>query len=105
MKGCIRVKILLFILFGGLILSSMHVVFAKDHLFLTGVVRFVDPSSGTLRINVTSEGCTGIREFKAPDNGAADLDASLIGKRIQFYIDSTVCERGKVHTIVPETLP
>ena len=100
-----RKQIWLFIVFMILILSCVETGFAKDHLFLTGVVRSVDSSSGILRINVTSEGCTGMREFRVPEDGAGDLDASLIGKRMDFYIDSTICERGRVYNILSERLP
>lgn len=100
-----KVQIWLIILFVILMLSFIRVGFAKDNLFLTGTVRSVDSGSGIMRVNVTSEGCTGIREFKVPENGAADIDATLIGKRVQFYIDGAICERGKVHNILSERLP
>jgi len=106
MEKRIKVQIWLFILLSViLMLSCIQVGFAKDNLVVTGIVRSVDPGSGILRINVTSEGCTGIREFKVPENGAADIDATLIGKRVQFYIDGAICERGKVHNILSERLP
>lgn len=100
-----KVQIWLIILFVILMLSFIRVGFAKDNLFLTGTVRSVDSGSGIMRVNVTSEGCTGIREFKVPEDGPADIDASLIGKRVQFYIDGAICERGKVHNILSERLP
>ena len=105
MKALMRKQIWLFIVFMILILSCVETGFAKDRLFLTGVVRSVDSSSGTLRINVTSEGCKGTRDFRAPEDGTRDLDASLVGKTIQFYIDSAICEQGRVHNILSERLP
>lgn len=105
MEKRMKVQIWLIILFVILMLSFIRVGFAKDNLFLTGTVRSVDSGSGIMRVNVTSEGCTGIREFKVPENGAADIDATLIGKRVQFYIDGAICERGKVHNILSERLP
>lgn len=105
MKALMRKHTGLFIIVMILMLSCVTTGFAKDYLFLTGVVRSVDSGSGILRINVTSEGCTGMREFRVPDNGAGDLDGSLIGKRMDFYIDSAICERGRVYNILSERLP
>jgi hypothetical protein len=72
----------------------------QDRLLLTGVVRSVDSNSGTISINVTSEGCKGIRHFKVPSDAAKDIETTLIGKRMQFYIDSATCARGRAYNIL-----
>ena len=73
---------------------------AQDHLLLTGVVRSVDSNSGTISINVTSEGCKGIRDFKVHSDAAKDIETTLIGKRMQFYIDSATCVSGRTYNIL-----
>jgi len=73
---------------------------AQDHLFLTGIIRSFHPNSGTIRVDVTSEGCKGLREFREPEGAQGDMDALLVGKQIHFYIDSSICERGKVYNIL-----
>jgi len=79
-------------------LSFVQISVAQDHLFLTGIVRSFDSNSGTIRIDVTSEGCKGLREFKEPDGSKPEME--LVGKRIHFSIDSAVCERGRIHNIL-----
>jgi len=100
MNALTRKEFWLFLVF--IILSPLFVQtsVAQDHLFLTGIIRSVDSNSGIIRINVTSEGCRGLREFKEPEGEKDNMDASLIGKQIQFYIDSAICERGKVYNIL-----
>lgn len=93
-----RRKLWFFLAFMCLLLSFVQISVAQDHLFLTGIVRSFDSNSGTIRIDVTSEGCKGLREFKEPDSSKADTD--LVGKRIHFSIDSAVCERGRIHNIL-----
>jgi hypothetical protein len=72
----------------------------QDRLFLTGVVRSVDSISGIIRVNVTSEGCKGLREFKVPADAAKDIEITLIGKRMQFYIDSATCVSGRTYNML-----
>ena len=79
--------------------------FALDNLFLTGVVRSIDKNNGIISLDITSEGCRGQRAFKVPDDDRDDLDASLIGKKLQFMIDSSKCERGRTHNIIFEVQP
>ena len=76
--------------------------FALDNLSLTGVVRSIDKNNGIISLDITSEGCRGQRAFKVPDDDRDDLDASLIGKKLQFMIDSSKCERGRTHKIIFE---
>jgi hypothetical protein len=92
-------------IFGSVVFLTLMLVFvlssmAQDRLFLTGVVRSVDSISGIIRVNVTSEGCKGLREFKVPADAAKDIEATLIGKRMQFYIDSATCVSGKTYNML-----
>jgi hypothetical protein len=79
--------------------------FALDNLFLTGFVRSIDSNSGIISLDITSESCRGPRVFRVPDDSKGDLDASLIGKKIQFMIDSSRCERGRIYNIVFKEQP
>jgi hypothetical protein len=67
---------------------------AKDELFLAGVVRTVVANSGTVVVDVKTEGCSGIRSFRADD--ISKLAASE-GKTISFFIDSSTCKSGIIH--------
>jgi hypothetical protein len=78
---------------------------AVDELSLTGFVKSIDKTNGIISINVTSESCRGLRVFRVPDDARNDLDASLIGRKLQFDIDSATCERGKVYTIISKEQP
>ncbi|HBE44071.1 MAG TPA: hypothetical protein DDW17_01125 [Deltaproteobacteria bacterium] len=101
MRKCGRIFLFLFML----IFSSLEAGFTEDHtdnLLLTGFIKSFDANIGVIMVNITSEGCEGLREFKIPEDAKEDLDASLIGKRIQFYINSNTCERGKVYDIIFE---
>jgi hypothetical protein len=83
-----------------MMLIGVQAGLAQDRLLLTGVVRSVDSNSGTISVNVTSEGCRGLREFKVPADAAKDIEASLVGKQMQFYIDSATCARGVTYNIL-----
>jgi hypothetical protein len=76
-----------------------------DNLSLTGYVRSIDSSNGIITLDITSEGCRGPRSFRVPDDAKGDLDASLVGKRLQFLIDSSRCERGRIYNIVFKEQP
>jgi hypothetical protein len=90
-----------------LILISLYpqTSLALDNLSLSGFVRSIDSSNGIISLDITSEGCRGLRAFRVPDDAKGDLDASLIGKKIQFMIDSSKCERGKIYNIVFKEQP
>lgn len=75
---------------------------AADDLFLTGYVKSVDGANSTVTIDVRSESCKGIRTFRMPDKAKDDLNASLVGVKLNFSIDGATCERGKLYTIVIE---
>ncbi|NLW36353.1 MAG: hypothetical protein GXY80_12900 [Syntrophorhabdus aromaticivorans] len=88
------------VIFVILTLLCVQMAFARDYLFLTGFVKSYDSNTGIVTINVTSEGCKGQREFKMPGDAKEGLDASFIGQQLQFYIDSSACEQGKVYNIL-----
>jgi hypothetical protein len=100
MNKVMRSRIGFCVVFLTLMLVFVLPGMAQDHLLLTGVVRSVDSNSGIIRINVTSEGCKGIRDFKAPSDAAKDIEATLLGKRMQFYIDSATCVSGRTYNIL-----
>ncbi|HON86342.1 MAG TPA: hypothetical protein PK864_10020 [Syntrophorhabdaceae bacterium] len=91
-----------FIIFVFLSLAFFNLSFAQEKLNLTGIIRAIDATSGIVRIQVTSERCEGLWNFKFPDYAKDDLDKSMVGKRIQFSIDSPVCDPKRLHTIVLE---
>jgi len=102
MKEFVRKKIGVVLVFFILIALCVQTGWAVDNLFLTGFVKSFNASSGVIRVDVTSESCKGIRELRVPDDAKNDLDASLIGEKLQFYIDSATCERGKVYNMILE---
>jgi len=73
---------------------------ADDGLSLTGVVKSVDSATGMISVDVTSEGCRGVRTFKVPDTVKGDLNASFVGKKLNFKIDGVICERGRIYNII-----
>jgi hypothetical protein len=80
---------------------NIQSVKAKDELFLAGVVRTVIANSGTVVVDVKTEGCSGIRSFRT-DN-ISTLVASE-GKAISFFIESSTCKSGvvyKMHGVTP----
>ena len=96
MQKCLGICIL-FLMFVSITIQKG---FAEDHiddLLLAGFVKSFDANRGIIRIQVTNEGCEGLREFRVPDDVKEDLDTSLIGERLLFYINSSTCERGKIY--------
>lgn len=100
MNALMRKEFWFFLAFIVLAPVCVQTVFALDHLFLTGFLRSFDSKTGIMRIDVTSEGCKGLREFKVPDDAKGEIDNKLMSKRFTFQIDSATCERGKVYNIV-----
>ena len=100
MNALMKNKVWLSLAFVMLASLCVQTVFALDNLFVTGILRSYDSKSEIVRIDVTSEGCKGLREFKVPDDAKGDVDNNLIGKRLTVKIDSATCERGKVYNIV-----
>lgn len=100
MNVVLRKEFWFFLAFIVLAPLCVQTVADVDHLSLTGFLRSFDAKSGIVRIDVTSEGCKGLREFKEPGGANGSMDQSLVGKQIHFSIDSSVCERGKVYNIL-----
>ncbi|HOJ43739.1 MAG TPA: hypothetical protein PK800_06430, partial [Syntrophorhabdaceae bacterium] len=57
------------------LLAFSNLTFGQEHLNLTGIIRAVDATTGIVRIQVTSERCTGLWNFKFPDYAKDDLDS------------------------------
>ncbi len=89
----------LFILTVALLILYVHPVYASDELYLTGIVKSVDHNTRTVVVDVQSSSCHGLREFVL-DEPAALLD-DFVGKKIDFSIDSSTCESGKVYKMFP----
>lgn len=94
MKTSAIVSILLLVI--CFFLGKVH---SGEALFLTGIVKSLDSGRGILKIDVTSEACRGLREFSLPPSLREEIDETLLGRRIEFYIDSPRCEAGRVYTI------
>ena len=71
---------------------------SQENLTLTGIIRSVDAISGIVRIQVTTEKCQGLWNFRMPDYAKEDLNKSMIGRRVQFAINSSVCDRRNIYT-------
>ena len=102
MKELIRKKIGVILVSFILITLCVQTSRAVDNLSLTGFVKSFDNNSGIVRVDVTSESCKGLREFRVPDDAKGGLDTSLIDMKLQFYINSSTCERGRVYNIISE---
>lgn len=83
-------------------LATINISYPQENLSLTGIIRAVNPQTGIVRIQVTSEQCKGLWNFKFPEYAKDDLDNSIVGKRLQFTIDSPICDPKRLHTIVLE---
>lgn len=105
MKEFVSNKMRIILVFSILIALCPQAVLALDNLSLSGFVRSIDSSNGIISLDITSEGCRGLRAFRMPDDAKGDLDASLIGKKIQFMIDSSKCERGRIYNIIFKEQP
>ncbi|MBP9561021.1 MAG: hypothetical protein KBE27_04295 [Syntrophorhabdaceae bacterium] len=97
----LRYLLVSFIIF-FLMLFVSDISFSQDNLNLTGIIRSVDSVSGIVRIEVINERCRGLWNFKFPDYAKDDLDNSMVGRRVQFTIDSPVCDPKRLHSIVLE---
>lgn len=97
-----KLMIKILILLTGLLISQE--VFSVDELYLTGVIKSYHKEKGLIWVDVRSEGCKGLREFRIPDSMRLDLDPSLVGHRINFFINSPKCEPGHVYNLIPEVV-
>jgi hypothetical protein len=96
----------------GIILVSFMLIFlctevslALDNLSLSGFVQSIDKNNGLITLNVTSESCKGLRSFRVSNNAKDDLDETLVGVNLQFGIDSSECERGKIYNMILKEKP
>jgi hypothetical protein len=105
MREFIRNKMGVIPIFFMLISLCPQTSLAVDNLSLTGFVRSIDGNNGIINLDITSESCRGPRSFRVPDDAKGDLDASLLGKKLQFMIDSSKCERGRIYNIIFEVQP
>lgn len=96
-KQCLISFVLMFI---SLFLNICSVN-ASDELFLTGVVRSVNSKSGMVIMDVKSEVCHGVRSFMVDDISILD---GLTGKKISFFIDSSICKADKLYKMHKITL-
>lgn len=70
---------------------------ATDELYLCGVVQNINPSEGTIIVDVATKGCRGSRKFKLPPLKGGT--AIKLDDRKCFFIDSNHCKAGYTHTI------
>ncbi|MCX7857616.1 MAG: hypothetical protein N2513_06515 [Deltaproteobacteria bacterium] len=89
-----------FFLYVLLAFCPINQVFALENLYLSGYVRSFERSQGIISVYVTTPNCEGLRQFLYPQDAKDDLEPSLIGKRIDFFINSSTCERGKVYQMI-----
>ena len=96
MKKRNRYRILLISVIMSLVLINVHSASSGVRLFLTGVVKGADTSSGTITMYVKSDSCHGTRRFTVDDVAALD---GLAGAELSFYIDSSTCKADETYKI------
>ena len=72
-----------------------------DELYITGTVKYIDHRSGLVTVDVKSENCPGIRQFRVDD--VSELEG-LTGKKISFFINSSTCKGDAVYKMYDITL-
>ncbi len=92
--GIIKIAIIL-----SLILVLVGPLEGVDALLIRGKVKSIDTFKGLIVVDVYSEGCRGERTFRVAGGIDEDLD-DIIGKTLEFYIDTSVCEPGGVYSII-----
>ncbi len=80
---------------------NIYPVIASDELFLVGIVKNIDYITGIVTVDIKTESCKGIRNFKALD--LAEIEG-LKDKKISFFIDSSICQNGKIYKMYRITL-
>jgi hypothetical protein len=93
---------MLFISLVGFVLLCIHPVYAGDELLLTGRVKSVDESTRIITIDVSSASCKGVRTFTVDDVLALSEFQDFVNQKVEFFINSSTCKRGEVHTILPK---
>lgn len=79
-----------------LFVLNVDTVSAADELFLTGIVKRIDPERHLVTVEVKSESCTGTMTFRIED--VSQLVASE-GKKISFSTDTSICNPNEVHSM------
>jgi len=90
-----QISVVLVAIFMMLFLN-VNFVNTADELQLVGELQSVDVFSGIASVDVKTEGCQEIKEFKVDDITKLD---GLEGKIISFYINSSTCEDSRVYTM------
>jgi len=80
------------------LLLNSRPVYSVDELHLVGIVKNINPKTGIVFVDVKSSSCLGMRKFKMDDTSEKD---DLIGKKIEFTIDSSVCDDDVHRMILP----
>ncbi len=74
---------------------------ADENLQLAGYVESIDMKDGIIVVDVRTAGCEGIKTFVFEPKD--DLfDRKDIGRKVEFFINSTDCTKKKVYTIKRE---
>ena len=68
-----------------------------DQLYVTGVIKSINASTGLVTVDVKSSSCHGMRIFKA-DN--LDKLKTYVEQRVSFFIDSSICNVKETYTII-----
>lgn len=79
------------------IIGNSSRVFAEDELYLTGIVKNINPATAVVYVEVSSESCRGMRIFHVDDPGNLE---KYVNMTISFYIDSSMCGDNKLHAIL-----
>jgi len=95
--GCLLIFLLGFLVpvISSLILMSSPLI-AGDELFLTGILRSVDPKSNTVVVDVLSQSCPGPRRFSV---GNARVLQGREGGKVSFSINSSSCNGNVIYRI------
>ena len=80
----------------SLLIFYVGAVYATDELFLTGVVKHVDPREGLVTVDVKSGSCPGVKAFRTED--ILKLEGAE-GKKISFFINSSTCSPAETYAI------
>jgi hypothetical protein len=88
---------LILLIAGTMALSVPQQAFAEDELYLTGIVKSVNPGTGIVYVEVVSASCNGMRMFRADK---LDELQKYIEQKISFFIDSDHCSADSVPVIL-----
>ena len=96
MKRIVLVLLLTMLFITGAALISPSYAL-DENLYLTGLIKSVDPLTGIAVVDVKNIGCAGTRSFRVDD---VALLNDLQGEQISFFIDRSKCIDKDVHKIV-----